>query len=152
MVPCRLTPVDDLAAILALITRAFAGMHTRIDPPSSLATLTVEHLRTNGEVWAIGQPPIACMILTPRPDHLYLGKLAVDPAHQGQGLARTLVAHAESRARALGLSQIQLQTRVELAENHRVFAALGFARTGATAHPGYSRPTSLTFTKDIPLA
>jgi ribosomal protein S18 acetylase RimI-like enzyme len=152
MVPYRLTPTDDFTAILALITRAFAGMHSRIDPPSSLASLTIAALQTGGEVWAIGTAPVACMILTPHPDHLHLGKLAVDPAHQGRGVARILTTHAETRARALGLPRLQLQTRVELIENHRVFTALGFIQTAATAHPGYTRPTSLTFTKEVPLA
>jgi ribosomal protein S18 acetylase RimI-like enzyme len=148
----RMTPGDDFAPILALITRAFAGMHARIDPPSSLQSLTIETLQSGGEVWAAGHPASACMILTPRPDHLYLGKLAVDPAMQGRGLARILITQAETRARQLNLPCIQLQTRVELTENHRVFTRLGFTQTAATAHPGYARPTSLTFTKEVPLA
>jgi GNAT superfamily N-acetyltransferase len=151
MVPFRLTPIDDFAAIFALITRAFATMQGRIDPPSSLASLTVESLQSGGEVWAAGHPPIACMILTPHQDHLYLGKLAVDPAVQGQGLARTLIAHAETRARHLNLPTIQTQTRVELIENHHVFTRLGFTHTATTSHPGYTRPTALTFTKEVPL-
>ena len=151
MKPRRMTTDDDFTAILALITRAFAGMHTRIAPPSSLVTLTVESLQTGGEVWAIGTPPIACMILTPHPDHLYLGKLAVDPAHQGRGLARTLIAQAETRARALGLPRLQLLTRVELTENHRTFTQLGFAQTATFTHSGYTSPTALTFTKEVPL-
>lgn len=152
MVPYRLTPTDDFAVILALITRAFAGMHARIDPPSSLQSLTIESLQSSGEVWAIGHPPHACMILTPHPDHLYLGKLAIDPAHQGHGLARTLIALAETRARHLNLPQIQLLTRVELTENHHAFTALGFTQTATFTHAGHTRPTALTFTKEVPLA
>jgi ribosomal protein S18 acetylase RimI-like enzyme len=152
MQPYRPTATDDFTAIHALITRAFAGMHAHIDPPSSLASLTIESLQSGGEVWAIGTPAIACMILTPHPDHLYLGKLAVDPAMHGKGLARILVTHAETRARALNLPRITLQTRVELTENHAAFTRLGFTQTGATAHPGYIRPTSLTFTKEVPFA
>ena len=149
MIPFQPT---DFAAIHALVTRAFAGMHTRIDPPSSLASLTVENLQTSGEVWAIGNPPAACMILTPYPNHLFLGKLAVDPACQGRGLARALIAHAETRARHFRLPKIQLLTRVELTENHRTFTALGFTQTATFTHPGYPRPTALIFTKDVPLA
>ena len=152
MVPYRMTAKDDWAAVLALLTRAFAGMDGRIDPPSSLHTLTVEGLQTGGEVWVLGTPPVACMILTPHAGHLYLGKLAVDPAMHRKGLARILVSHAEARARALRLPCITLQTRVELTENHRVFTRLGFTQTAATSHQGYTRPTSLTFTKEVPLA
>jgi GNAT superfamily N-acetyltransferase len=152
MEPRRVTSPDDFSAILALITRAFASMHSRINPPSSLASLTIDSLQSGGEVWAAGHPPIACMVLTPHPDHLYLGKLAVDPAMQGQGLARTLIAHADTRARELRLPRLQLLTRIELTENHHTFIALGFTQTATFTHTGHTRPTALTFTKEVPLA
>ena len=139
----------DFPAVHALILRAFAGMERRIDPPSSARDLTPESLATFGEVWTLGAPPRACVILTPKPDHLYIGKLAVDPAHQRQGLARALLSHAETRARALHLPELRLQTRVELTENHATFRALGFTETARTAHKGYDRPTSITFAKPL---
>jgi predicted N-acetyltransferase YhbS len=149
MIPYRATDPCDWPAILALIHRAFAGMEGRIDPPSSLHNLTVDGLRSGGEVWVIGTPLIACAILTPRAEALYLGKLAVDPAWQGQGLGRRLVALAEARAQALGLRAVELQTRVELVENHAAFAAMGFDKVGETAHPGFARATSFTFRKAV---
>lgn len=150
----RLTQADDFTALHALLTAAFAYMEHRIDPPSSLTRMTPDTLCSDAartEVWIIETAgrPIACMILTPKPDTLYLGKLATDPAHRRAGLARRLIAHAEIRARALGLPSITLQTRIELTENHATFTALGFAKTGETAHPGYTRPTSLTFSKRL---
>lgn len=66
-----------------------------------------------------------------------------------QGLATQLVALAVDRARALGLPALELQTRVELVENHATFARLGFTRVGATAHPGFDRPTSLTLRRVV---
>lgn len=89
------------------------------------------------------------MVLTPKADALYLGKLAVERAHRGQGLARQLVAVAEGRARDMGLPCVELQTRIELVENHATFAALGFVETARTAHQGYARATSLTFRKAV---
>lgn len=150
----RLAPDDDFAPVHALLTDAFAYMQGRIDPPSSLNAMTVQTLRDMAqtrEIWVIGTPakPLACMVLAPRPDTLYLGKLATDPAHRGQGLARRLLAHAETRARALHLPSITLETRIELTENHATFTRLGFARTGETAHPGHDRPTSYTFVKQL---
>jgi predicted N-acetyltransferase YhbS len=89
------------------------------------------------------------VILTPQEDTLYLGKLAVAHAARGQGLARRLIALSLERARALGLATVSLQTRVELLENHATFAALGFEMTGTTAHPGYDRPTSVSFRRAV---
>ncbi|MDT8327647.1 MAG: GNAT family N-acetyltransferase, partial [Roseovarius sp.] len=137
---------DDFVALHALLTRCFAYMEGRIDPPSSLTRLTVEGLRAMAErqeIWVIEdqERPVACMILTPRPDTLYLGKLAVDNDRRGIGLARALIDHALHRAALLGRNSVTLQTRVELVENHAAFAALGFHQSAQSAHPGYDRPT-----------
>ncbi|MBY6138944.1 GNAT family N-acetyltransferase [Leisingera daeponensis] len=152
--PRRLAPDDpSLADVLSLIRRSFAYMEGRIDPPSSVRHLTLAALREQcrrGEVWAAGTPPAACVFLTPRPDCLYLGKLAVDAPHRGTGLARQLVEAAAVRARSLGLPMLRLQTRVELTENHAAFARMGFRRTGETAHPGFGRPTSVIMERPVP--
>ena len=147
----RATEPFDWASLLGLIQRAFHGMEGRIDPPSSLHRLTPEAIALQagtGEVWV--EPPLrACMFLTPKDGRLYLGKLAVDPALQGQGSGRRLVALAEQRARDLGYEVLELETRVELVENHAIFRRLGFVETGRKAHPGFDRPTSITFQKRV---
>ena len=147
----RATDPYDWLGVLALIQRAFAGMEGRIDPPSSVHRLTAEGIAAQartGEIWVV--PPLqACMFLTPKDGRLYLGKLAVEPALQGRGLARQLVALAEERARALGFAILELETRVELTENHAIFRHLGFVETGRKAHPGFDRPTSITFAKRV---
>ena len=151
--PKRHAPDDpDLGHILALIRENFAYMEARIDPPSSMHRLTREALAEaceTGEVWSLGPPPRACVVLTFKPDALYLGKLATDKTLRGQGLARQLVEIAEHRARALGLPRLELQTRVELVENHRALERLGFVKTGETAHDGYDRPTSITMQRPV---
>ena len=88
-------------------------------------------------------------MLTPRPPVLYLGKMAVAPSHRGHGLGRDLATLAARRAMARGLAAVELQSRVELTENHAVFAALGFVVAAETSHPGFDRPTSLTFRKPV---
>ncbi len=151
--PIRLAPDSpQIAAILALLHKSFAYMEGRIDPPSSLHRLTEagisEQART-GEVWAIGTPPVACVFLTPAPDHLYIGKLAVAESHRGRGFARRLVALAAERARARSLPKLMLKTRVELTENQHAFEQMGFHLTGKDAHPGYNRPTTCRYEMDL---
>lgn len=153
MTPYRVQDLHRWPALLALIRAEFAYMDTRIDPPSSVHALTPETIADQsrtGEVWATGTPPIACVFLTPKPHALYIGKLATAATHRRQGLARTLITLAETRARALHLPALELQTRVELTENHATFRALGFSEVARTAHPGYTRPTSITFRRPIP--
>ena len=152
MQPHRATDPCDWSAILRLIHRAFAYMDGVIDPPSSLHRLTPEAIAAqarSGEVWVIGDPPVACVFLTPNPAALHVGKLAVDPAQQGRGHGRSLLDLAATRARALGLPALELQTRVELLDNHAIFTRLGFTCVAATAHEGYDRPTSLTFRRPL---
>ena len=152
MTPHRATDPYDWAALLALIQRAFAVMEGVIDPPSSLHRLTPEGIAEQarqGEVWVIGTPPAACVFFTPKEGALYIGKLAVDPIRQSRGLGRALLDLAETRAHALGLPTLELQTRVELTANHAIFRRLGFVQSAATAHPGYDRPTTLTFHRTV---
>ena len=153
-VPLRAGPDADFAGILALIRRSFAYMDGRVDPPSSMHRLTVAAVRQHAaahEVWfaAEAAAPVACVFLTAKPDCLYLGKLAVDAGRRGRGHARALVDLAERRARAFGLPALELQARIELTENHATFRALGFGKTGETAHAGYRRPTSITMRKPV---
>lgn len=152
MTPYRVTAPYDWGSLLGLIRAEFAYMDGVIDPPSSMHRLTEADIARQvetGEVWAIGAPPMACMFLTVKGDWLYLGKLAVAAKSRGKGLARTLVEQAMIRAHALGLKGVELQTRIELVANHATFAALGFVETGRSAHPGFDRPTTLTFRQGL---
>ena len=152
LTPRQMQPQDDPAPVLVLIRAAFADMAGRIDPPSSMRALTgaeVQRQAAEGEVWLIGRAPEACVFLTPKTGALYIGKLATAEWARRRGHARALTALAESRARALGLPMLELQSRVELVENHAAFMAMGFAVVGATRHPGYDRDTSLTFRRPV---
>ena len=153
--PERITADDpDLASVLTLLQRSFAFMEGRIDPPSSLGRMGLNELQKDArenEVWVLREPGavLACMILTRKADHVYLGKLAVAAGHRGRGLSRQMIEAASKRARELALPRLQLQTRVELSENIAAFARMGFLETGRTAHAGYHRPTSVTMEREV---
>ncbi len=148
----RLIVPDDpaLPAVLNLIRAEFAYMDEVIDPPSSVHRLTLADLAAADEVWVMGEPPVACAVFTVQTDKLYLGKIAVLSMARRLGHARALIDHAGRRARSLGLNWLELQTRVELVANQRAFESLGFVEVTRTAHPGYSRPTSITYRKPAP--
>jgi GNAT superfamily N-acetyltransferase len=143
----RLTEDDPaLAQALVVMRTAFAGMEGRIDPPSSLALMTLDSLQRTAreaEVWAAGDPVVGTVILTPKEKVLYVGKLAV--LDQRQGLGRALMQLAEERAAALGYEWLELQSRVELVEVHAVFKRLGYHEVMRTTHEGYVKPTSVVF-------
>ncbi|WP_027169262.1 GNAT family N-acetyltransferase [Mesorhizobium sp. WSM3224] len=140
---------DDL---LALIRRAFAYMDGIIDPPSSAHLLTAGSLGEKAKRETVflaveNGRIVGCVFALERTRDFYVGKLAVEPRLQGQGIGTRLMRAVEGLARERGKDAIELQTRIELAANHAAFARLGFRETGRTAHQGYDRPTSITMRK-----
>jgi GNAT superfamily N-acetyltransferase len=144
----------DWDAVHKLLHECFSYMETRIDPPSSLHRLTPQMIADFAAdeclfVIEDNQRPIACIFMTEKPDCLYLGKLAVSPKHRGKAYAKILIDRAEQMARDLDLTTLQLETRIELTENHRAFEKMGFHKAAETAHDGYNRPTSITMQKEL---
>ncbi|MBX9469755.1 MAG: GNAT family N-acetyltransferase [Rhizobium sp.] len=138
--------------LLALIMGSFAYMDGVIDPPSSAHRLTVTTLQDKvrdetGLIAEIGGRLVGCAFLRPEPDFLYVGKLAVSPEAQGAGIGSRFLAEAEAIARQLGKPALRLETRIELAGNHRRFAAWGFVRTAEKSHAGYDRTTFVEMQK-----
>lgn len=155
----KLEPLDqafkDWDALLSLILASFAYMHPHIDPPSSALCLTPQSLKQkaktekayaaveNGRV-------VGCIFCKPEPpDCLYIGKLAVAPDAQGRGVGRLMLQAAEAYAIACGLPSLRLETRIELEENHRLFARWGFVRTAEASHPGFTRVTFIEMRKAL---
>ena len=142
-------------AMLDLIRRAFAYMDDVIDPPSSAHQLTPATLADKARVEAVyiattDGRMAGCMFLADRGDHLYLGKLAIEPPAQGLGIGHHLLDAADRHARQLGRREIELQVRIELSRNQAYFMSNGYREAERTSHVGYSRITSITFRKPVP--
>lgn len=145
---------DRYKELLDVILAAFAFMDGRIDPPSSAHRLTPASLgeKAAQEIAFAAMDKgrlVGCVFLKPEETSLYIGKLAVHPSVQGKGIGRLLLARAEATARELALSSLRLETRVELTENHRLFAAWGFGKTAENRHAGYDRTTSIEMCKSL---
>ena len=67
---------------------------------------------------------------------------------QAQGQAEALAA-AMTDTLATKDDLRELDTRIELTENHATFAALGFTKIAERAHDGYERPTFITMRKTL---
>ena len=68
-----------------------------------------------------------------------LAKMAVDPACQGQGIGKRLLAHAIAYARARGVRQIVLSTNDLLAPALKVYGDAGFVVKPAAQDERYER-------------
>ena len=80
-------------------------------------------------------------------DHVFIENVAVSPEHQGQGLGRQLLAHAEEKACQAGLSEIRLLTNAIFEANVRLYQSVGFCidkeepfMGGITVHMSKSLP------------
>ena len=151
MISHQLNPDDfnDWAGLHKLLVDAFAYMDDRINPPSSLKTFDVDALADKAKTENLvvvhdGDKLVGCAFLRVEPDKVYIGKVAVAAGHRGKGIARKIFKIAEEFTREQGKPVLELETRIELIENHNVFARLGFVTTGKTAHAGFDRPTAIT--------
>jgi GNAT superfamily N-acetyltransferase len=131
-----------------LITAAYGYMHGRIDPPSSLLAMTpADFERKAGEEHLIVASDagrlVGCVFCRPQEPWLYIGKLAVEPTRQRSGVGRLLIDAARRFAEETGLAGLELDTRIELTENHRTFDRLGFVEVAKRSHPGYTAVTCI---------
>ena len=147
----RRAPPDfsDWERVRTLVLAAFAYMDNRINPPSSAHRMTAQSMKADADKGALliaerGGDLVGCVFAQAKGDALYIGKLAVRPGLHGVGIGRKLVDAAREEARQRGLAVLELQTRIELTENHATFARMGFVKTAETAHEGFDRPTSIT--------
>lgn len=150
----EISKTDDLDAVLNAIRVAFTEQDGKIDPPSSMTTLTVldiyKHLETD-LVWGVFDGPalVACMFGTDKGDSLYLSKLSVLPDARGRGLAAQLFTAAEAHARRRRFDWLEVIARIELIQNHAMFERLGYVRFKDGRHPGYDRTTEIHFRKAV---
>jgi ribosomal protein S18 acetylase RimI-like enzyme len=72
-------------------------------------------------------------------DSYFIENVAVDPAHQGRGLGRTLLQEALAQAQKLELPAVVLYTNAAMTENLSFYAHFGFVETHRAVEDGYDR-------------
>ena len=100
------------------------------------------------QVWAKNLL-VGCVIHRNRPGSVYLGTLTIEPGYQGRGIVRQLVAAFERTVFEALRNVIELDTRIQLTENHAVFYPLGFEKISEHAYAGYDQPTFITMQKRL---
>ena len=103
---------EDLPALIALQRSAYARNRTLlgVEPLPLLADYA--DIMRDMEVWLVRREKrlAGALILEPRDGDLLIWSIASDPAAQGGGLGRALLAAAEERARRLGRGVVRLYT------------------------------------------
>jgi GNAT superfamily N-acetyltransferase len=146
----------DWEELHRLITAAYGYMEGRIDPPSSLAAMSPADLENKAVAerlivaWVDGRL-VGCVFCRPQAGWLYLGKMAVAPERQRAGVGRLLIDAARRLAQEACLAGLELETRIELTENHRTFGQLGFVTVAQRSHPGATTITSIVMRSPLGL-
>jgi ribosomal protein S18 acetylase RimI-like enzyme len=131
----------DLPAIERIVRDAYSPYITRMgQTPGPMRDDYAARIAA-GTAWVLEQAGALAgvVVLLEAPDHLLLDNVAVDPARQGTGVGRRLIAFAEAEARRRGRSEIRLYTHVTMVENQALYARLGFVETGRGEQAGFAR-------------
>lgn len=146
--PIRPATPDDVPALLPMVA-AICAMHQELDPerypmlpdvvaryerwlplraadPRSVLLVALEHAAAN--------PPVGFLVGTVEPnipiyrlaEFGYIHDLWVEPRHRRAGHARALVDAAIDRFRAIGVTQLRLETAAMNDAPRRLFASRGF--------------------------
>ncbi len=148
----RLLRPDDARAAVALIRLAFSVQTVQTDPPSAALRETVETIAAaiadggGAGFWRDGEL-VGVVLWAEQEGGLYFGRLAVRPDSRGQGIARALIAAAETEARQRRLPRVHLSTRLALTDNRVLFASCGYVEGELRTHDGYAAPTSIVMEK-----
>ncbi len=133
----RRAVAEDAARLAAIARAAYAKYVPRIgrEPPPMRADFPAAIAASRVVVIELGDAIAGYLVGVAEEAAFLIDNVAVDPAHQGQGLGRALIEHAIAEARRLQLPAVRLYTNAAMHENLRLYARLGFVETHrATEH------------------
>jgi predicted N-acetyltransferase YhbS len=151
----RQAKLGDAPAIAATIAAAFEQYRGRLQPESGAFLETADAIAAElarGATAIVAERNdgmLGCVMIKEMEGDLYLGRLSVQPAARGTGLAARLVAAVENLARTHGLPGVRLGVRIALPDNQRLFTSLGYREISREAHPGFDHPTSINMRKAL---
>jgi ribosomal protein S18 acetylase RimI-like enzyme len=137
----REATATDVPVIRKIVDEAYRSYIRRIGKPPAPMLDNYAARVSQGVVWVIEERSAIAgvIVLLPEHEHLLLDNIAVAPARQGSGLGRHLLVFAEAEAVRRGYSEIRLSTHRTMAENQRLYAAIGYEETGRGTEGGYDR-------------
>jgi GNAT superfamily N-acetyltransferase len=125
----RRATAKDVAAVRALTRAAYAKWVPIIGREPLPMTADYDHAIREHivDLLYLDARPIGLIEAAVKDDHLFVVNVAVLPVEQGRGYGRLLMAHAEGLARAVGVSEIRLQTNKKFLANLALYGRLGYA-------------------------
>jgi len=137
----RLAEPGDVARIKVVVDAAYAIYLPRMEKPPGPMRDDYEARVRDGEAYVLEEEGriVGALVLCDRGDHLLLDNIALQPAYQGRGLGRCLLAFAEAEAACRGYGEIRLYTNAAMTENVAFYLRQGYEETGRGEQAGYER-------------
>ena len=132
----RAATAADVPALAELVRAAYGHYVERLGgPPRPMTDDYAEVVRTHDVTVAEAGGEIAGLIVLAAGDEGFLvDNVAVAPAHQGRGVGRALLEHAEAAARDAGFDSIYLYTHELMTENQALYARIGYVEYARRLH------------------
>ena len=77
---------------------------------------------------------VGLVVLRISDEGFLVDNVAVDPSHQGEGVGRALLEHAEDAARGAGFDSIYLYTHERMSENLALYSRIGYVEYDRRLH------------------
>ena len=127
-VSLRPATAADVPSLTELVRAAYAHYVLRLGGlPRPMTDDYAEVVRTHRVIVAErGGKILGLVVLGVSDDGFFLDNFAVDPSHQGIGVGKALLEHAESAARNAGFDSIYLYTHERMVENLALYSRIGY--------------------------
>lgn len=147
MTGARLRPATaaDVPRLTELVQAAYGHYVERLDGlPRPMTDDYADVVRSHRVTIAERDGEIVGLIVLGVGDEGFvIDNVAVDPSHQGSGIGRSLLEHAEVAARRAGFDSIYLYTHERMTENLALYSQIGYVeydrRPVGEAHLVYLR-------------
>ena len=135
----RQATADDVDGLTRLVQSAYGHYVERLggsprplldDYAEVVASRTVTVAERDGEL-------VGLLVTDVDEEGFVVDNVAVAPAHQGTGVGRVLLEHAEAQGRAAGYGSIYLYTHELMTENQELYARIGYAEYKRVQHGGH---------------
>ena len=137
----RSAEASDAVKIAACVDSAYRHYIERIGtPPGPMLENYTDVIRERQVTIAdMDADVIGVLVLRVTEEGFLLDNVAVKPSHQGTGVGRALLEHAEAEAQRQGFRSIYLYTHERMTENQLLYAKIGYVEYDRRLEKGFSR-------------
>jgi ribosomal protein S18 acetylase RimI-like enzyme len=134
----RPATAEDVPRLTELVGAAYGRYVERIGgPPRPMTDDYTEVVRRHQVTVAeAGGEIIGLVVLGTGDEGFFIDNVAVDPSHQGLGVGKALLEHAETAAADAGFDSVYLYTHELMTENLALYSRFGYVEYDRRLHGG----------------